>query len=79
MPALHDAIRWCLLSGTSRTLAAEWEPRFTSTVYDPRLVPAGEKGGALCGMAMTEKQGGSDVRANTTQARPIGRRPGRTS
>ena len=53
-------------------LAAEWEPRFTSTLYDPRLIPAGEKAGALCGMAMTEKQGGSDVRANTTQARPVG-------
>ncbi len=52
-------------------LAAEWEPRLTSTVYDPRLVPAGEKAGALCGMAMTEKQGGSDVRANTTLARPV--------
>ncbi|HEV8577652.1 MAG TPA: acyl-CoA dehydrogenase family protein [Thermoanaerobaculia bacterium] len=57
---------------TQRELAAEWEPRFTSTVYDPRLVPPGEKAGALCGMAMTEKQGGSDVRANTTSARPIG-------
>ncbi|MBW8874088.1 MAG: acyl-CoA dehydrogenase family protein [Acidobacteria bacterium] len=53
-------------------LAAEWEPRLTSTVHDPRLIPAGEKAGALCGMAMTEKQGGSDVRANTTQARPLG-------
>ncbi|HEX9944501.1 MAG TPA: isovaleryl-CoA dehydrogenase [Thermoanaerobaculia bacterium] len=53
-------------------LAAEWEPRFTSTLYDPRLAPAGEKAGALCGMAMTEKQGGSDVRANTTRARPLG-------
>ncbi|HEX4960307.1 MAG TPA: isovaleryl-CoA dehydrogenase [Thermoanaerobaculia bacterium] len=53
-------------------LAAEWEARLTSTVYDPRLIPPGEKGGALCGMAMTEKQGGSDVRANTTQARPAG-------
>src|SRR5436189_5408068 len=49
-------------------LAAEWEPRFTSTAYDPRLVPAARKTGALCGMAMTEKQGGSDVRANTTRA-----------
>jgi putative acyl-CoA dehydrogenase len=53
-------------------LAAEWVPRLTSTRYDPRLIPAGEKAGALCGMAMTEKQGGSDVRANTTIARPIG-------
>ncbi len=53
-------------------LAAEWEPRLTSTVYDPRMRPAAEKTGALCGMAMTEKQGGSDVRANTTRAVPLG-------
>jgi putative acyl-CoA dehydrogenase len=53
-------------------LAAEWIPRLTAAAYDPRLVPAGEKAGALCGMAMTEKQGGSDVRANTTWARPAG-------
>jgi putative acyl-CoA dehydrogenase len=52
-------------------LAAVWEPRITSLSYDSRLVPAGEKTGALCGMAMTEKQGGSDVRANTTVARPV--------
>ena len=52
-------------------VAAEWEPVLTSTVYDPRLVPLSEKRGALCGMAMTEKQGGSDVRANTTYARPL--------
>ena len=49
-------------------IAAEWQPRFTSTAYDSRLVPAAGKAGALCGMAMTEKQGGSDVRANTTRA-----------
>src|SRR5207247_2981749 len=42
------------------------------TVYDPRFVPAAEKDGALCGMAMTEKQGGSDVWANTTRADPVG-------
>ena len=52
-------------------LAAVWEPRITSLSYDPRMVPAEEKAGALCGMAMTEKQGGSDVRANTTVARPV--------
>jgi putative acyl-CoA dehydrogenase len=53
-------------------LAEEWEPRFTSLSYDgERLVPAPDKKGALCGMAMTEKQGGSDVRANTTVARPL--------
>lgn len=52
-------------------LAAVWEPRLTSTVYDRALRPPGEKPGALFGMAMTEKQGGSDVRANTTAARPL--------
>jgi putative acyl-CoA dehydrogenase len=52
-------------------LAAEWEPLVMSTSYDPRLVPAAEKGSAISGMAMTEKQGGSDVRANTTIARPL--------
>ena len=41
--------------------------------YDGELRPAHEKGSAKCGMAMTEKQGGSDVRANTTRARPLGR------
>jgi len=52
-------------------IAAEWEPLVTSTTYDPRLVPAAEKGCAISGMAMTEKQGGSDVRANTTVATPV--------
>nr|BFD81957.1 acyl-CoA dehydrogenase family protein [Streptomyces sp. Xyl84] len=52
-------------------LAAEWEPRLTSTVYDRELRPARLKAGALFGMGMTEKQGGSDVRANTTSARPL--------
>src|SRR5204862_65554 len=52
-------------------LAAEWEPLLTSNSYDPRLVPLADKAGALCGMAMTEKQGGSDVRANSTVARPL--------
>jgi putative acyl-CoA dehydrogenase len=52
-------------------VAAEWEPRFTALAYDFGLRPASEKGGALCGMAMTEKQGGSDVRANTTRAEPL--------
>ena len=47
----------------SPELAAEWEPRLTLPDYER---------GALCGMAMTEKQGGSDVRANTTQATPVG-------
>ncbi len=54
-------------------LAAEWEPRVVSTDYDPRFIPAAAKRGAIIGMAMTERQGGSDVRANTTRARPLGR------
>jgi putative acyl-CoA dehydrogenase len=52
-------------------LLATWEPRLTSARYDERDVPADEKTGALCGMGMTEKQGGSDVRANTTIATPL--------
>ncbi|MDE3070368.1 MAG: acyl-CoA dehydrogenase family protein, partial [Acidobacteriota bacterium] len=54
-------------------LAAEWEPLITATSYDPELRPAAEKGSAIAGMGMTEKQGGSDVRANTTQARAVAR------
>jgi putative acyl-CoA dehydrogenase len=56
---------------TQPELAAEWEPRFLSAKYDPRNAPAPEKPGALAGMGMTEKQGGTDVRANTTVARPL--------
>jgi putative acyl-CoA dehydrogenase len=52
-------------------LAEEWEPRILSDTYDPRQIQAGEKHGSLFGMGMTEKQGGSDVRANTTTARPV--------
>src|SRR5436309_3185275 len=52
-------------------VAAEWEPRILAREYDGRDVPATEKPGALVGMGMTEKQGGSDVRANTTVAQPV--------
>jgi putative acyl-CoA dehydrogenase len=52
-------------------LAEEWERRFLSLDYDQRSIPATDKRGALCGMGMTEKQGGSDVRANTTVAEPL--------
>jgi putative acyl-CoA dehydrogenase len=51
-------------------LAKEWTPKLASRRYDPGLRPIGEKVGALAGMGMTEKQGGSDVRANETQAVP---------
>ncbi|MFQ5438588.1 MAG: acyl-CoA dehydrogenase family protein, partial [Paracoccaceae bacterium] len=53
-------------------VAAEWMPRLLSREYDPRDIPAREKTGAQIGMFMTEKQGGSDVRANSTTARPLG-------
>jgi putative acyl-CoA dehydrogenase len=53
-------------------LAEVWEPKLTALAYQPALAPVAEKAGALCGMAMTEKQGGSDVRANTTTAAPAG-------
>jgi putative acyl-CoA dehydrogenase len=49
-------------------LLASWRPKLTSLEYDPRCRPVADKAGALVGMAMTEKQGGSDVRANTTRA-----------
>lgn len=51
-------------------LAAQWEPKLLSTVYDPELRDPATKDGLIVGMAMTEKQGGSDVRANTTTAEP---------
>jgi putative acyl-CoA dehydrogenase len=51
-------------------LAKEWTPKLASLSYDPGLRPLAEKTGALAGMGMTEKQGGSDVRANETQAVP---------
>ncbi|HVH01774.1 MAG TPA: acyl-CoA dehydrogenase family protein [Amaricoccus sp.] len=57
---------------TDAGLAAEWEPRLLAGTYDPADRPAGDKRGATVGMAMTEKQGGSDVRANTTRAGPDG-------
>jgi putative acyl-CoA dehydrogenase len=53
-------------------LAALYEPLLTSRVYDPGLRVPTTKQGLLAGMGMTEKQGGSDVRANTTRAIPAG-------
>jgi putative acyl-CoA dehydrogenase len=59
-------------------LAASWLPKIHARIYDPRNVPAEQKQGVTIGMAMTEKQGGSDVRANTTRAIPVGAEgPGR--
>ncbi len=59
-------------------LAAEWLPGILSDQYDPRFLPAAQKQGLLFGMALTERQGGSDVQANTSRAVPIGQPgPGR--
>lgn len=52
-------------------LAAVWEPLIKSPTYDSRFIPAFQKNGLTIGMAMTEKQGGSDVRANSTKAVPV--------
>jgi len=61
VPALRQAPR----------LAAKWLPKILSRSYDPRSLPVEQKQGALIGMGMTEKQGGSDVRSNTTTAQPL--------
>jgi putative acyl-CoA dehydrogenase len=60
-------------------IAADWFAKISNTAYDPRPVPFTQKAGVTMGMGMTEKQGGSDVRANTTRAEfaedtPWGRR-----
>jgi len=52
-------------------ISEEWLPRVLSNAYDPRFIPAAEKRGATFGMAMTEPQGGSDVRANITFAKKL--------
>jgi putative acyl-CoA dehydrogenase len=57
-------------------IAAQWLPRILAAKYDPSSQPAAAKTGVTVGMAMTEKQGGSDVRANTTGATAAGT-PGR--
>lgn len=72
-----DAGTGCPMTMTYAAVAAleldpdvgnDWIGRITSSLYDPVVRPASEKNGVTIGMAMTEKQGGSDVRANTTRA-----------
>lgn len=53
-------------------IANEWLPKVLARGYDPRNIPHMEKTALTIGMGMTEKQGGSDVRANTTTAGPLG-------
>ncbi len=62
MPALRD----------NPALHRDWAPGLTARAYDPALKPWRDKAGLTMGMGMTEKQGGSDVRANTTRAEPDG-------
>src|SRR5438270_11005445 len=81
LTAQNEAGHTCPISMTFSAVAAlrveldlgrQWEPKILSSVYDPKFAPAEEKQGVLLGMGMTEKQGGSDVRANTTHAERIG-------
>jgi putative acyl-CoA dehydrogenase len=81
LAAQNEAGHTCPVSMTSSAVpvlreqpdvAREWIPRILAARYDPRYRPASGKSGVLIGMAMTEKQGGSDVRANTSVARPAG-------
>lgn len=55
----------------SKTISEKWLPKIYSNSYDPSFRPVEKKSGALIGMSMTEKQGGSDVRTNTTTAESI--------
>jgi putative acyl-CoA dehydrogenase len=80
LTAQNEAGHTCPISMTFSGLAAlraepelmvEWEAKLLSSSYDPRFAPVQKKSGALLGMGMTEKQGGSDVRANTTVAERI--------
>jgi len=57
---------------SSPELSARWRPGLLSARYDPASLPAAEKAGLTIGMAMTEKQGGSDLRANQTRAQRDG-------
>lgn len=75
-----EAGHWCPISMACSAIptlrlqpevAEAWEPMQLSRRYDPSFQPAGQKTGVMLGMGMTEKQGGSDVRSNTTVARAI--------
>lgn len=69
-PLTMSYAAWPVLSKAGNVDSA-WLQAAISPVYDPRNVPARAKGGLTFGMGMTEKQGGSDVRANRTQATPL--------
>lgn len=80
MQSQVDAAHCCPVTMTSAAIpallaqpeiAARWMPKILARHYDSRNVPAEQKQGITIGMAMTEKQGGSDVRANTLRAYPL--------
>ena len=83
-----DAAHGCPVTMTSAVvpalleqpdLAAQWLPKITALEYDHRNIPMEQKSAITVGMAMTEKQGGSDVRANTLRAHAVGQEgPGQT-
>ena len=56
----------------SAKLAEEWEPKLLACDYDPRPLPLAQKRAVTIGMAMTERQGGSDLRANSSRAALLG-------
>lgn len=75
-----EAGHWCPISMACSAIptlrlqpevASFWEPMQMSREYDPSLQPSSKKTGVMLGMGMTEKQGGSDVRSNTTEAEPV--------
>jgi len=81
MQSQVEAAHCCPITMTSAAIpalrlqpevAAQWEGKILARHYDPRNVPDSQKEAVTIGMAMTEKQGGSDVRANTTRAIPLG-------
>lgn len=81
MTAQLECGHLCPITMTSASLAAlmanprlfrDWAPRVTTRKYDQSQKPPIEKAGLTLGMGMTEKQGGTDVRANTTRAEPAG-------
>ena len=81
MQSQVDAAHGCPVTMTSAAIpalleqpdiAAQWVPKIMACQYDHRNVPVAHKQAVTIGMAMTEKQGGSDVRANTVRAHPLG-------
>ena len=71
-PDHHDPCLHRRAASSEPALLAKWLPRIQTRTYDPRPLPWWEKNGVTLGMGMTERQGGTDVRANITRAAPHG-------